>query len=77
MKHKDKKKQEATAAARNGSDDFYNGIPRFNDSFPHKSRSVKLRHVVAKVGYFFGFSPSLFSFTNLFFFSNIFILFLA
>ena len=64
----DKKKQEVVAAAGNGSDDFYDGIPRFNDSFPHKSRSVKSRHAVAKVGYFFGFSPSLFSFTNLFFF---------
>ncbi|KAL5174098.1 hypothetical protein HKD37_08G020645 [Glycine soja] len=45
----DKKKQEADAAAGNGSDDFYDGIPRFNDSFPHKSRSVKSRHAVAKV----------------------------
>ena len=63
----DKKKQEAATAVGNGSNDFYDGIPWFNDSFTHKSRSVKSRHVVAKVGYFFGFSPSLFSFTNLFF----------
>ena len=48
----DKKKQEAAIAAGNGSDDFYDGIPWFNDSFPHKSRSVKSRHAVAKVGYF-------------------------
>ncbi|KAF7840173.1 DUF668 family protein [Senna tora] len=31
-------------------DDFYDGIPRFTDSFPHKSRSVKSRQAaVAKV----------------------------
>ncbi|KAL3021179.1 hypothetical protein AAZX31_05G183500 [Glycine max] len=46
----DKKKQEGSAAAAgNGSDDFYDGIPRFTDSFSHKSRSVKSRHAVAKV----------------------------
>jgi len=50
----DKKKQEGAAAAHTGtgSEDFYDGIPRFNDSFPHKSRSVRSRQAVAKVGYF-------------------------
>lgn len=54
----DKKKQEsgavggAAAAAGTGSDDFYDGIPRYNDSFPHKSRSVRSsKAAVAKVGY--------------------------
>ncbi|ESW31895.1 hypothetical protein PHAVU_002G277200 [Phaseolus vulgaris] len=47
----DKKKQEGAAAAHTGtgSEDFYDGIPRFNDSFPHKSRSVRSRQAVAKV----------------------------
>lgn len=34
-----------------GPVDFYDGIPRYTDSFPHKSRSVKSRQAaVAKVG---------------------------
>ncbi|KAG5076997.1 hypothetical protein JHK82_055692 [Glycine max] len=48
----DKKKQEAATATGNGSNDFYDGIPWFNDSFTHKSRSVKSRHVVAKASIF-------------------------
>jgi len=50
----DKKKQEGAAAAPavSASEDFYDGIPRFNDPFPHKSRSVRSRQAVAKVGYF-------------------------
>jgi len=50
----DKKKQEGAAAAHTGigSEDFYDGIPRFTDSFPHKSRSVRSRQAVAKVGSF-------------------------
>ncbi|KAK7358759.1 hypothetical protein VNO77_00698 [Canavalia gladiata] len=42
------KKQEG--AAETGPDDFYDGIPRYTDSFPHKSRSVRSRQAaVAKV----------------------------
>ncbi|RDX82652.1 hypothetical protein CR513_36537, partial [Mucuna pruriens] len=45
----DMKKQEG-AVEGTGSDDFYDGIPRYNDSFPNKSRSVKSRQAaVAKV----------------------------
>ena len=75
----DKKKQEGSAAAAgNGSDDFYDGIPRFTDSFSHKSRSVKSRHAVAKVGYFFFWFLSLFlPFHQSFFFFFCNILFLA
>ncbi|MED6161899.1 hypothetical protein PIB30_065131 [Stylosanthes scabra] len=37
-------------AADNAPDEFYDGIPRYNDSFPHKSRSVRSRQAaVAKV----------------------------
>ena len=74
----DKKKQEGSAAAAgNGSDDFYDGIPRFTDSFSHKSRSVKSRHAVAKVGYFFLVSLPLSSVSSIFFFFFCNILFLA
>ncbi|BAT73210.1 hypothetical protein LR48_Vigan01g008800 [Vigna angularis] len=46
-----RKKQEGAAAAPagTGSEDFYDGIPRYTDSFPHKSRSVRSRQAVAKV----------------------------
>ncbi|XP_014510343.1 uncharacterized protein LOC106769299 [Vigna radiata var. radiata] len=44
-----KKKQEGAAPAGTGSEDFYDGIPRYTDSFPHKSRSVRSRQAVAKV----------------------------
>lgn len=38
--------------SRNSTSDFYDGIPRYNDAFPHKSRSVKSRQAaVAKVGF--------------------------
>ncbi|XP_027340349.1 uncharacterized protein LOC113853866 isoform X2 [Abrus precatorius] len=45
----EKKKQEGDAGT--GPDvDFYDGIPRYTDSFPHKSRSVRSRQAaVAKV----------------------------
>lgn len=40
-------------AAGIGSDEFYDGIPRYADSFSHKSRSVRSRQAaVAKVGWF-------------------------
>ncbi|KAL1364633.1 hypothetical protein HN51_012779 [Arachis hypogaea] len=40
----------AENAAGTGPDEFYDGIPRYNDSFPNKSRSVRSRQTaVAKV----------------------------
>lgn len=46
-----KQKQEHDAAGTRPDDDFYDGIPRYNDSFPHKSRSVKSsKAAAAKVG---------------------------
>lgn len=55
VKEKIEKKKQEPAATNEGTspapDDFYDGIPRFNDSFPHKSRSVRSRQgAVAKVG---------------------------
>ena len=49
---REKNKQEHGAENEGtGPDDFYDGIPRFTDSFPHKSRSVRSRQAaVAKVG---------------------------
>lgn len=61
-----KKKQEGAAPAGTGSEDFYDGIPRYTDSFPHKSRSVRSRQAVAKVGYFL-FLFLFLRFTNIFF----------
>lgn len=40
------------AAGVGGTDDFYDGIPRYADSFSHKSRSGRSRQAaVAKVGW--------------------------
>jgi hypothetical protein len=52
----DKKKEEEAVAAAIASgtsaEDFYDGIPRYADSFSHKSRSVRSRQAaVAKVGW--------------------------
>ncbi|KAJ1405010.1 hypothetical protein SESBI_26151 [Sesbania bispinosa] len=45
----EKKKREPAADEGTGPDDFYDGIPRYTDSFPHKSRSVRSRQAaVAK-----------------------------
>ncbi|KAJ1387778.1 hypothetical protein SESBI_39677 [Sesbania bispinosa] len=46
----EKKKREPAADEGTGPDDFYDGIPRYTDPFPHKSRSVRSRQAaVAKV----------------------------
>ena len=44
--------KESAGVSGQDADDFYDGIPRYTDSFPDKSRSVKSRQAaVAKVGF--------------------------
>jgi hypothetical protein len=68
----DKKKEEeeavaAAIASGTSAEDFYDGIPRYADSFSHKSRSVRSRQAaVAKVGcLIYDYTPFFFLFYSI------------